>query len=523
MPKAKVTPLAKIMGLVIIALVVFFGFKYLQSSGVMSKLVPTATTGGSSAVPVKVNGKNVKPLRVCVNTWIGFAPGVYFNNGLSASKESRFTTEYGVPVEITINDDFQNSLDAWKANKVDVICNTADVLPVIFPNIMSLEPRVLFQIDWSRGGDVVVATSAIRTVADLKGKRVAVAFGTPSQTLLLWVLAAGGLRYSDIQVVKAPTAIDAATYFKDGKVDAAVMWSPDDEDCVSKIAGAHVLRSTKEASNTIADIFYAKSSFIQTHQTELKAFVEGWLKAAAEINGSDEAKTKATQLMAKCFNQPEVVMNLSNARLCTYGDNYNFFNLGGTYTGLKGEDLYEKTTSEIPQIALVFGESLPDQSIVPSWRTIVDYSIVKSISALASVPGQDAETVAKFTPATKSVASAPAVSTKQVSINFATGVYELCDDCRYRIDKEFAPIAKSFAQNRIRVEGNTDNVGPRQANIALSQKRARAVVDYLVSRYGFDENRFVVKGNGPDKPISDNGTESGRSQNRRTDFELIGE
>lgn len=521
MPKAKATPLAKILGLAIIAGVVFFGFKYMQSSGVMSKIVPTSSQ--SKSVAVKVGGKKVTPLRVCTNTWIGFAPGVYFNGGLSATAESRFTTEFGVPVELTINDDFQSSLDAWKADKVDLICNTADVLPVIFPNIMPLEPRVVFQIDWSRGGDVLVAVSSIKTVADLKGKRVAVAFGTPSQTLLLWILAAGGLRYSDIQVVKAPSAIDAATYFKDGKVDAAVMWSPDDEDCIAKSPGAHALRSTREASNAIADIFYAKSSFIQSHQKELKAFVEGWLKAAAEINSSPEAKAQATALMAKCYNVPEAVMNLNNARLCTYGDNVNFFNLSGIYTGIKGEDLYEKTTSEIPQIALVFKESLPDQSTVPSWRSVVDLSILKSLSNLESVSGQEAETSAKFSPVTKAIAASPAFSTKRVTINFATGVYELCDDCRYRIEKEFGDIAKSFANNRIRIEGNTDNVGSAQSNKALSEKRAKAVANFLVTRYSFDSNRFVIVGNGPDKPVADNSSEDGRAQNRRTDFELIAE
>jgi len=522
MPKAKVTPVAKILGLVIVAVVVIFGFKALQKTDFMQKIMPTATNGSKSE-QVLVDGKKVKPLRVCVNTWIGFAPGVYFNKGLIASAESRFVTEYGVPIEISVIEDFESSLAAWKADKVDIVCNTADVLSVVFPNIMPLEPRVIMQIDWSRGGDVVVANSSIKTVADLKGKRVAVAFGTPSQTLLLWVLSAGGLRYSDISVVKAPTAIDAATYFKEGKVDAAVIWSPDDQDIIQNVAGSHILKSTKEASNTIADIFYAKASFIQSHQKEVKAFVEGWLKAAAEINENPSAKTEATALMSKHFNQPEAVMNLNNVRLATYGDNSDFFNISGTYTGIKGEDLYEKTTTEIPQIALVFGEALPDQSTVPSWRTVVDLSILKSLSALANAPGQSSETVAKFTPVTKEVAAAPAFSTKSVSINFATGVFELCDECRYKIDKEFSGIAKSFAQNRIRIEGNTDNVGPMAANIALSKKRAQAVADYLITRYSFDSNRFIIVGNGPSKPVADNESDYGRSQNRRTDFQLLSE
>jgi NitT/TauT family transport system substrate-binding protein len=142
---------------------------------------------------------------------------------------------------------------------------------------------------------------------------------------------------------------------------------------------------------------------------------------------------------------------------------------------------------------------------------------------MESVSGQEAEASAKFTPVTKAIAASPAFSTKRVTINFATGVYELCDDCRYRIEKEFGDIAKSFANNRIRIEGNTDNVGSAQSNKALSEKRAKAVANFLVTRYSFDPNRFVIVGNGPDKPVADNSTEDGRAQNRRTDFELIAE
>jgi len=58
-------------------------------------------------------------------------------------------------------------------------------------------------------------------------------------------------------------------------------------------------------------------------------------------------------------------------------------------------------------------------------------------------------------------------------------------------------------------------------NKSLSLKRARAVASYLAREHGFDPNKFVVVGNGPDKPVAENTTEQGRSKNRRTDFELI--
>jgi NitT/TauT family transport system substrate-binding protein len=74
---------------------------------------------------------------------------------------------------------------------------------------------------------------------------------------------------------------------------------------------------------------------------------------------------------------------------------------------------------------------------------------------------------------------------------------------------------------RIRIEGNTDITGSRELNIKLSKERAQAVADYLISEYRFDPNRFIIVGNGPDKPIASNDTEAGRAKNRRTDFEFL--
>jgi len=77
--------------------------------------------------------------------------------------------------------------------------------------------------------------------------------------------------------------------------------------------------------------------------------------------------------------------------------------------------------------------------------------------------------------------------------------------------------------SRIRIEGNTDNVGSVASNKALSLKRANAVANYLITEHGMPRNRFIIVGNGPDKPIASNNTEAGRAKNRRTDFELIAE
>jgi len=92
---------------------------------------------------------------------------------------------------------------------------------------------------------------------------------------------------------------------------------------------------------------------------------------------------------------------------------------------------------------------------------------------------------------------------------------------KYIIDTQFAPTAKTAGGARIRIEGNTDNVGSPDMNQSLSERRAQAVADYLVSKYGFDSHRFIVVGNGARKPVASNDSDSGRARNRRTDFELL--
>ena len=53
------------------------------------------------------------------------------------------------------------------------------------------------------------------------------------------------------------------------------------------------------------------------------------------------------------------------------------------------------------------------------------------------------------------------------------------------------------------VSGNTDSTGGKAANVKLSKSRAQVVVDYLVKEWEFPKERFVVVGNGPDKPLCD--------------------
>jgi outer membrane protein OmpA-like peptidoglycan-associated protein len=88
----------------------------------------------------------------------------------------------------------------------------------------------------------------------------------------------------------------------------------------------------------------------------------------------------------------------------------------------------------------------------------------------------------------------------------------------FELLSKVADILKAHPElSLVRIEGHTDNAGPRDFNVSLSQKRADAVKKFLVE-HGVAPTRLEAKGFGPDRPIASNDDAAGREQNRRVDF-----
>lgn len=104
---------------------------------------------------------------------------------------------------------------------------------------------------------------------------------------------------------------------------------------------------------------------------------------------------------------------------------------------------------------------------------------------------------------------------------FDSGSSELKKDSRDLLDN-VAKVLNEKTRNPILIEGHTDNVGSKDANIALSEKRAFAVKRELVSR-GVSDKRITTKGLWFSAPKGDNTTAEGRSINRRTEITVLGE
>jgi len=113
----------------------------------------------------------------------------------------------------------------------------------------------------------------------------------------------------------------------------------------------------------------------------------------------------------------------------------------------------------------------------------------------------------------------PAKSFILEDCNFETGKADLEEDS-YKVLDELVAYLNRKEDERIELQGHTDNVGSAKSNLILSEARANTVRTYLISK-GIDPNRVTAKGYGLTVPIADNKTEEGRAQNRRTEVKIL--
>ncbi|MBN8696122.1 MAG: OmpA family protein [Bacteroidetes bacterium] len=105
------------------------------------------------------------------------------------------------------------------------------------------------------------------------------------------------------------------------------------------------------------------------------------------------------------------------------------------------------------------------------------------------------------------------------NLEFATGKDIIKQESFTSLD-ELAGLMAKKPNWRLKISGHTDNQGQAAANLKLSEKRSKAVQNYLVSK-GIAADRFKVEWFGAKKPIADNKTEAGRQKNRRVEMLII--
>jgi NitT/TauT family transport system substrate-binding protein len=483
------------------------------------------TRWGSKDGKIAVDGKAGKPdLIVAYNTFTGVEGLVLMNGGMEPNENSPMYKNYGIKLLIKQMDAVKDTRSGLHSGDLDLVYCTTDALSVEMGSgseLLADNVVQIMQVNQSHGADAIVVRKGIDDVEALKHKKIAYAVGTASHTLLLNVLESSNLTMKDIDGYQVADGVEAANAFKNNQCDAAVVWAPDDEDCVASQPGAKVLVSSAVASQIIADGLLVKQSVLKDKHDLIVKLIKAWLVGNARVNNDPNAKKEANALFAKGFKFPEDVAAKSANKVyfSTLGDNINFFGLNSTYTGMTGDRMYGRMAIKYTEIGLAKSPS--------PWRNVSDPSVIQELmndKDMVADNTQAAVKVEAFKPATEQIKKQEAQSSKIISLEFPTNSSMLNEDDKVLIDREIKELAQGFADAYIRVEGNTDNVGSAQLNDKLSMSRAISVVNYLVNEHKFDQNKFIVVGNGSKKPVAgceENQDEDCKAKNRRTEFQFI--
>lgn len=224
-------------------------------------------------------------VRIAHSTWVGYGP-------FYVARDKGFFKKHGVDVYLIVMEEPKERFPAMLAGRIDMIASTVDTALLYLKKPDDF--RYVVAIDDSDGGDGIVATKSIKTLADLKGKNVAFSEGSVSQFYLNVLLAKVGLKESDLTPVNM-AAPEAGAAFVAGKVDAAVTWEP----WLSrgeKTDFGHLLIDSSKTPGLITDIMITTKGFATKHAKAVQAVVDAWNDAVAYARSHPQ---EADAIMAK--------------------------------------------------------------------------------------------------------------------------------------------------------------------------------------------------------------------------------
>lgn len=248
----------------------------------------TSTNSSSSS---NTTTGNVPSPKIAFSTWVGYGP-------LFIAKEKGFFKKYGVDPQLTIMDDESQFANAMASNSIQGVSHVVD--REVINSAKGVPEKLIFVLDQSHGGDGIIASKDIKSVADLKGKTVGLDKSTTSYFFFLSALKANGLSEADVTIQNMGAA-DAGAAFVAGKLDVAVVWEPWLTNA-SKRDGGHVLLNSADLPNTIVDTLTMREDFVKEHPEAVKGIVQAWYDALDYYKQHPE---EGNQIMAKYLNLDE--------------------------------------------------------------------------------------------------------------------------------------------------------------------------------------------------------------------------
>jgi NitT/TauT family transport system substrate-binding protein len=241
-----------------------FGRRLVLPLFILVALVLSACGSSPSSTSTKYTGT----IHISSSTWTGYAV-IYLANSKGTWKS------HGLDVSFKTVEDPGDRFIALAAGRLEGIATTVDTYARQQSN--GVAAAEIFPIDASVGGDGILASKSIQTVADLKGKTIAVNQGSVSEFFLAQVLEKNGLSLKDVKELNMKSG-EAGAAFVANRVDVAVTWEP----WLSKAkarADGQVLVSSKLYPDLIMDSFGFRKDFIQKYPDTVKEFMKAYYDA----------------------------------------------------------------------------------------------------------------------------------------------------------------------------------------------------------------------------------------------------
>jgi NitT/TauT family transport system substrate-binding protein len=253
------------------------------------------------------------PFKIAFNTWLGYSP-------LVIAKEKGFLRERGLDAQITFLEGIGEKNAALLRGDIDGVGHTAD--SAVTSNAAGVDGQIVYVFDESYGADGILANDSIKTVADLKGKRVALEPGFTGHFFILSLLEEAHLTPQDIQTVAMDTG-SAGSAFLAGKVDAAATWEPWIGKAKDRTDGK-VLVTSRDRPGLIIDVLYMNRSTINARPNDVRKLVDAMDEATTWYR---QHPAEGDQIIAKFWKLPlaEAKDTVAGVRFFDRAQNAAFF------------------------------------------------------------------------------------------------------------------------------------------------------------------------------------------------------
>jgi NitT/TauT family transport system substrate-binding protein len=271
-----------------------------------------------------IASNNINGVKIGFSAWPGWFPW-------QVSQEKNIFQENKVAVNMKWFDSYNESITALNTGAIDA--NSQTLADTINSVANGKDLVVVLTNDNSTGNDKIIVSEQIKSVKDLKGKKVAVEEGTVDHFLLVQALKRVNMTTQDIQLVSLETS-KAAEAFATGKVDATAVFAPFTTKALKR-TGSRELFSSKDFPGSISDHLVFNRKFVKEHPEKVQAIVNSWF---ATLDHIDRGKNKdeADLIMSKRagVSMAEYKDYLDGTKIFNVEDNVEAFKSGKDSTYL---------------------------------------------------------------------------------------------------------------------------------------------------------------------------------------------